>query len=117
KIIAKRLTEAKQTIPHFYLTIDVAIDKLLALRSQINDSLAAQDIDARVSVNDFVIRAVALALHKVPSANASFTETAIRQYNNVDISVAVATPNGLITPIIRKADTKTLLQISTEMKI
>jgi pyruvate dehydrogenase E2 component (dihydrolipoamide acetyltransferase) len=116
RIIARRLTEAKQTIPHFYLTVDVAIDKLLALRTEVNDSLAAQEIDAKVSLNDFVIRAVALALRKVPSANASFTETAIREYNDVDISVAVATPNGLITPIIRNADTKTLLQISQEMK-
>jgi pyruvate dehydrogenase E2 component (dihydrolipoamide acetyltransferase) len=116
KIIAKRLTEAKQTIPHFYLTIDLAIDKLLALRTEINDHVVAQDVDAKVSVNDFVIRAVALALRKVPAANASFTETAIRQYRDVDVSVAVATPNGLITPIIRNADTKTLLQISKEMK-
>jgi pyruvate dehydrogenase E2 component (dihydrolipoamide acetyltransferase) len=113
KIIAKRLTEAKQTIPHFYLAIDVAIDKLLALRAEINGSLGA---DAKVSVNDFVIRAVALGLRTVPQANASFTETAIRQYRDVDISVAVATPKGLITPIIRNTDTKTLLQISHEMK-
>jgi pyruvate dehydrogenase E2 component (dihydrolipoamide acetyltransferase) len=116
KIIAKRLTEAKQTIPHFYLTIDCTIDKLLKLRGEINASLAAQKSDAKVSVNDFVIKAVAMALRKVPAANASFTETAIREYIDVDISVAVATPNGLITPIIRKADTKTLVQISTEMK-
>ena len=116
KIIAKRLTEAKQTVPHFYLTIDCTIDKLLALRSEINASLAAQKIDAKVSVNDFVIKAVAIALRKVPAANASFTETAIREYTDVDISVAVAAPSGLITPIIRKADTKTLVQISTEMK-
>ena len=116
KIIAKRLTEVKRGVPHFYLTVDVTIDTLLALQTQINDSLAAQDIDAKVSVNDFVIRAVALALRQVPSANASFTETAIREYNDVDVSVAVATPNGLITPILRNADTKTLLQISKEMK-
>ena len=116
RIIAKRLTEAMQTTPHFYLTVDVAIDKLLALRSQLNVSLAEQDIETKVSVNDFVIRAVALALRRVPAVNASFTETAIRQYNDVDVSVAVATPNGLITPIIRNADTKTLTQISMEMK-
>ena len=116
KIIAKRLTEAKQTIPHFYLTIDVAIDKLLALRTEINGSRAAQDKGAKASVNDFVIRAVALALRKVPAANASFTETAIRQYRDVDVSVAVTTPKGLIAPIIRRADTKTLQQISEEMK-
>jgi pyruvate dehydrogenase E2 component (dihydrolipoamide acetyltransferase) len=116
KIIAKRLTEAKQTIPHFYLTIDCTIDKLLALRTEINASLAAQKIDAKVSVNDFVIKACALALRKMPAVNASFTETAIREYLDVDISVAVAAPSGLITPIIRRADTKTLVQISTEMK-
>jgi pyruvate dehydrogenase E2 component (dihydrolipoamide acetyltransferase) len=116
KIVAKRLTEAKQTIPHFYLTVDVGIDALLALRSQINSSQMVQGIDAKVSVNDFVIRAVALALRKVPAANASFTETAIRQYRDVDVSVAVATPKGLITPIIRNADAKPLLQISNEMK-
>jgi pyruvate dehydrogenase E2 component (dihydrolipoamide acetyltransferase) len=117
KIIARRLTEAKQTIPHFYLGSEVTIDRLLTLRRQINDSLAAREIDAKVSVNDFVIRAVALALNKLPAVNASFTETAIRQYNDVDVSVAVATPKGLITPIIRKADTKSLLQISQEMKV
>ncbi len=116
KVIAKRLTEAKQTVPHFYLTIDCTIDKLLALRAEINDILAAQQIDTKVSVNDFVIKAVAMALRKVPAANASFTETAIREYIDVDIAVAVAAPNGLITPILRKADTKTLVQIATEMK-
>jgi len=116
KIVAKRLTEAKQTVPHFYLTIDVAIDNLLALRTQINDALAAQDADAKISVNDLVIRAVALGMRRVPAVNASFTETAIRQYKDVDVSVAVATPGGLITPIVRRADTKSLLQISTEMK-
>jgi pyruvate dehydrogenase E2 component (dihydrolipoamide acetyltransferase) len=116
KIIAKRLTEAKQTVPHFYLTIDCTIDKLLALRAEINATLAAQKSEAKVSVNDFVIKAVALALRKVPGANASFTETAIREYTDVDISVAVAAPSGLITPIIRRADQKTLVQISTEMR-
>jgi pyruvate dehydrogenase E2 component (dihydrolipoamide acetyltransferase) len=117
KAIARRLTEAKQTIPHFYLTVDCTVDKLLALRAQINDSLTAQTIDAKVSINDFVIKAVAAALRRVPGANASFTESSIREYTDVDISVAVATPNGLITPIVRKADTKTLLQISAEMKL
>jgi|AraplaMF_Col_mMF_1032025.scaffolds.fasta_scaffold00010_173 pyruvate dehydrogenase E2 component (dihydrolipoamide acetyltransferase) len=116
KIIAQRLTEAKQTIPHFYLTTDVAIDKLLALRTEINSSLAAQKIDAKISVNDFAIRGVAIALRQVPAVNATFTATAIRQYRDVDVSVAVATNDGLITPIIRRADTKTLLQVSTEMK-
>jgi pyruvate dehydrogenase E2 component (dihydrolipoamide acetyltransferase) len=117
KAIARRLTEAKQTVPHFYLTVDCTVDKLLSLRAQINDSLAAQTIDAKVSINDFVIKAVAAALRRVPGANASFTESSIREYTDIDISVAVATPNGLITPIVHKADTKTLLQISAEMKL
>ena len=116
KVTAKRLTEAKRGVPHFYLTIDVTVDELLAMRTRINHGQAMQETGTKVSVNDFVIRAVALALRKVPSVNASFAETAIREYDDVDVSVAVATPNGLITPIMRKADTKTLLQISKEMK-
>ncbi len=112
KVIAKRLTEAKQTVPHFYLTIDCQVDKLLALRADLN----GRGDDYKLSVNDFVIRAVALALKKVPAANASFTETAIRMFTDVDISVAVATPAGLITPIIKHADQKGLASISNEMK-
>src|SRR6202012_3098371 len=95
----------------FYLTIDCEIDALLALRKNINDETAAE-----ISVNDCIIRAVALALKKVPAANASGTDFAILQYENIDVSVAVATPNGLVTPIIKKTDTKSLAQISTEMK-
>jgi pyruvate dehydrogenase E2 component (dihydrolipoamide acetyltransferase) len=110
KVIAKRLLESKQTVPHFYLTVDCEIDALLDLRKQINET------GAKVSVNDCVIRAVALALKKVPAANASWTDDAILLYQNVDVSVAVATPGGLVTPIIRNADTKTLTQISAEMK-
>ncbi len=112
KVIARRLTEAKQTVPHFYLTIDCQLDKLLALRAELN----GRSDQYKLSVNDFIIRAVALALRKVPAANASFTETAIRLYSDVDISVAVATPNGLITPVIRHADHKGLAAISNEMK-
>ena len=111
KVIARRLTEAKQTVPHFYLTIDYKLDALLALRSQLNAKS-----DTKLSVNDFIIRASALALKKVPAANASFTETALRMYKDIDISVAVATPSGLITPIIKHADQKGLVQISSEMK-
>ena len=111
KVIAKRLTESKQTVPHFYLTIDCEIDALLALRKNINEETAA-----KISVNDCVIRAVALALKKVPAANASWTDEAILQYENIDVSVAVAAPMGLVTPIIKKTDTKTLANISTEMK-
>ncbi len=111
KVIARRLTEAKQTVPHFYLTIDYKLDALLALRTQLNAKS-----DTKLSVNDFIIRASALALKKVPAANASFTDTALRMYKDIDISVAVATPTGLITPIIKHADQKGLAQISAEMK-
>jgi pyruvate dehydrogenase E2 component (dihydrolipoamide acetyltransferase) len=111
KVIARRLTESKQTVPHFYLTVDYEIDALLALRKSVNEVSPA-----KISVNDCVIRAVALALKKVPAANASWTEDAILQYENIDISVAVATPNGLVTPIIKKADGKSLAQIAGEMK-
>jgi pyruvate dehydrogenase E2 component (dihydrolipoamide acetyltransferase) len=112
KVIAQRLTEAKQTVPHFYLSIDIALDKLLSLRTDLN----GRGDDYKLSVNDFIIRAVALALKKVPAANASFTETAIRMYSDVDVSVAVATPSGLITPIVKHADQKGLAAISNEMK-
>jgi pyruvate dehydrogenase E2 component (dihydrolipoamide acetyltransferase) len=98
-------------VPHFYLTVDYKLDKLLALRTELNGRS-----DVKLSVNDFIIRASALALKKVPAANASFTETAIRLYSDVDISVAVATPAGLLTPIIKHADQKGLAAISTEMK-
>ncbi|MBF0306026.1 MAG: 2-oxo acid dehydrogenase subunit E2, partial [Alphaproteobacteria bacterium] len=113
KVIARRLTEASQTIPHFYLTIDCLIDRLLEVRGELN---GRADGAFKLSVNDFVIRAVALALRKVPDANASFTETAIRRYTEVDVSMAVATPNGLITPVVRGADRKGLASISNEAK-
>ncbi|MDX2225240.1 MAG: pyruvate dehydrogenase complex dihydrolipoamide acetyltransferase, partial [Rhodospirillaceae bacterium] len=113
KIIAKRLAESKFTIPHFYLTVDCLIDDLLKLRADLNGRAGA---DYKLSVNDFVIKAVALALRKVPAANATWTDEAIRRYDNVDVSVAVATPDGLITPIIRHADRKGLAAISNEMK-
>jgi pyruvate dehydrogenase E2 component (dihydrolipoamide acetyltransferase) len=118
KTIARRLLESKQQVPHFYLTVDCNLEKLLDAREQINH--AAAHIDGkpifRVSVNDMIIKASALALKKVPDANASWYDDAIVKYNNVDISVAVATDGGLITPIIRNADQKTLVQISNEMK-
>ena len=113
KIIAGRLLEAKQSIPHFYLTIDCVIDNLLKLRKELNGRDGA---DYKLSVNDFVIKASAVALRKVPMANATWTDEAVRLYNNVDVSIAVATEGGLITPIIRNADQKGLLAISTEMK-
>jgi pyruvate dehydrogenase E2 component (dihydrolipoamide acetyltransferase) len=111
KVIARRLTESKQTVPHFYLSVDVELDALLELRKQLNEVAGL-----KISVNDFVIRATGLAMKKVPASNVSWTDNAILQYKDVDVSVAVATPNGLITPIIKKADTKTLAQISAEMK-
>ncbi|MEM8947956.1 MAG: pyruvate dehydrogenase complex dihydrolipoamide acetyltransferase [Pseudomonadota bacterium] len=113
KVIARRLTEAKQTIPHFYLTMDCELDALLALRKQLNGREGA---DYKLSVNDFVIKASALALKKVPMANVSFAGDKLLKYKNIDVSVAVAIADGLITPIIREADQKGLGQISEEMK-
>lgn len=122
KVIAKRLLESKQTVPHFYLTIECEIDALLAARKQLNDT-AAKAVESsetkpayKISVNDFVIRATALALRDVPAANASWSDEAIIQYNNVDISVAVALDGGLITPVLRNADQKPLSLLSNEMK-
>ena len=112
KVIARRLTEAKSTIPHFYLSVDCELDALLKVRAELNSRSDAH----KLSVNDFVVRAVALALRKVPAANASWGEEAIKRYTDVDISVAVATSNGLITPIVHHADHKGLAQISNEMK-
>ena len=113
KTIARRLVEAKSTIPHFYLTVDCRIDELFKLRKGINGN---GDEGYKISVNDFVIKACALALRKVPQANATWTEEAVRLYDNVDISVAVSTPEGLITPIVRSADKKSLGAISSEVK-
>jgi len=117
KVVARRLTEAKQQAPHFYLTIDCEIDALLKLREQLNAKSPKEGDGAyKLSVNDMVIKLAAAALRKVPAANASYTEAAIRRYKTVDISVAVAIPDGLITPIVRNADTKGLATISAEMK-
>ncbi|UCM85129.1 MAG: pyruvate dehydrogenase complex dihydrolipoamide acetyltransferase [Rickettsia endosymbiont of Culicoides impunctatus] len=115
KIIAKRLLESKQTIPHFYLSIECNMDKLLDIREDINKSLI-EESNIKISVNDFVILAVAKALKIVPEANASWYESAIRYYNNVDVSVAVAIDNGLITPIVRNADQKDLVTLSRELQ-
>ncbi len=120
KVIAKRLLESKQTVPHFYLSADCVIDDLLSYRESINE-LAPKDESGKVvykiSVNDIVIKACAMALKKVPQANASWTETASIYYNNIDISVAVSTDGGLITPIVKNADMKSLSEISAEMKL
>ena len=119
KTIARRLTEAKSTIPHFYLTIDCDLGALLKLREEINGK-APKDKDGKpaykVSVNDFVIKALALALRDVPDANVSWTDTAMLKHKHCDVGVAVSIPGGLITPVIRKAETKTISAISNEMK-
>jgi pyruvate dehydrogenase E2 component (dihydrolipoamide acetyltransferase) len=114
KVIARRMLESKQTVPHFYLTVEFEIDALLAARQAIND--VARKRDAKVSVNDMIIKACAKALRDHPECNASWTEEETIQYGAVDISVAVATERGLITPIVRNADMKGVAQISTEMK-
>ena len=112
KTIARRMVQSKSTVPHFYETIDVELDTLLAARKQINDN--APD-GVKISVNDFIIKAVATALMRVPDANAAYTEEGVLKFSQADISVAVAIPGGLITPIIREADRKGLAAISAEM--
>ena len=119
RTIAQRLTASVQNVPHFYLTIDCDIGKLLAAREEINKAAPA-DKDKKplykLSVNDFVIKAMAVALQKIPNCNVSWTEGGMVKHHHSDIGVAVAMPGGLITPIIRKAETKTLSTISNEMK-
>ena len=112
RVIARRLTESKQNVPHFYETIDCEIDELLRIRKVLNDG----DKDLNVSVNDFVIRAAGLALRQVPAANASWSDDAIILWERADIAMAVALEDGLITPIIRGADLKGLKQIAAETK-
>jgi pyruvate dehydrogenase E2 component (dihydrolipoamide acetyltransferase) len=118
KTIAKRLVESKQTIPHFYVSVDVELDALLALRAQLNDAAPKKDDKPayKLSVNDMVIKAMALALRDVPDANVSWTETNMVKHKHADVGVAVSIPGGLITPIIRHAETKSLSTISNEMK-
>jgi pyruvate dehydrogenase E2 component (dihydrolipoamide acetyltransferase) len=119
RTIAQRLTAAAQTIPHFYLTMDCEVGKLLAAREEIN-AAAPKDKDKKplykLSVNDFVIKAMAIALQRIPDCNVSWTDSGMIKHKHSDIGVAVAMPGGLITPIIRKAETKSLSTISTEMK-
>ncbi|UDL87230.1 pyruvate dehydrogenase complex dihydrolipoamide acetyltransferase [Mesorhizobium sp. PAMC28654] len=122
KTIARRLVEAKSTIPHFYLTLDCELDALLALRTQLNAAAPMKKTDKgeapayKLSVNDMVIKAFAVAMKAVPDANASWTESAMVKHKHVDVGVAVSIPGGLITPIIRKAEEKTLSVISNEIK-
>ncbi len=114
KTIARRLTEAKQTIPHIYLTVDIQLDKLLKLRGELNKALEAQGV--KLSVNDLLIKALAKSLIQVPKCNVSFAGDQLISYSRADISVAVSTPAGLITPIIVGAETKAVGAISNEMK-
>ena len=118
KIIARRLVEAKTTIPHFYLTLDCNIGKLLAAREEINAAAPSADGKPayKLSVNDFVIKALAVALQRVPDANVTWTEGGMLRHKHSDVGVAVAIPGGLITPVVRKAEQKSLSVISNEMK-
>jgi pyruvate dehydrogenase E2 component (dihydrolipoamide acetyltransferase) len=119
KVIASRLMQAKQTIPHFYLTIACGLDELLAVREKLNAHAPLGKDKApewKLSVNDFIIKSMALALQRVPDANATWTEAGMLKHRHSDVGVAVAIEGGLFTPIIRKAETKTLTQISAEMK-
>ncbi|NIJ42757.1 pyruvate dehydrogenase E2 component (dihydrolipoamide acetyltransferase) [Parvibaculum indicum] len=114
KTIARRLTQSMQEIPHFYLTVDCRLDELLRVRKELNDELA--DSGVKLSVNDFLIRAAALALKKVPEANVSYAGDALLRHKHSDIGIAVALEGGLITPILRAAEGKGLAQIATEAK-
>ena len=122
KTIARRLVEAKSTVPHFYLTIDCELDALLALRAQINAASPMHKTEKgevpayKLSVNDMIIKATALALRDIPDANVSWTEAGMLKHKHCDVGVAVSIPGGLITPIVRHAETKTLSTISNEMK-
>jgi pyruvate dehydrogenase E2 component (dihydrolipoamide acetyltransferase) len=118
KTIARRLVESKQTIPHFYVTVDCELDALLALRAQLNDAAPRKEsVPAyKLSVNDMIIKALALALRDVPDANVSWTENNMVKHKHADVGVAVSIPGGLITPIVRNAEMKTLSAISNEMK-
>ncbi|NMN73656.1 pyruvate dehydrogenase complex dihydrolipoamide acetyltransferase [Rhizobium sp. 57MFTsu3.2] len=118
KVIAKRLVESKQTVPHFYVTVDCELDALMSLRAQLNDAAPRKDgaPSYKLSVNDMVIKAMALALRDVPDANVSWTEANMVKHKHADVGVAVSIPGGLITPIIRKAEEKTLSAISNEMR-
>ncbi|BCA58575.1 pyruvate dehydrogenase complex dihydrolipoamide acetyltransferase [Sphingomonas sp. HMP6] len=114
KTIARRLTESKQTVPHIYLTVDIRLDALLKLRGELNKGLEARGV--KLSVNDLIIKALAVSLIQVPKCNVMFTPDQLISFSRADISVAVSTPSGLITPIITGAETKGVAAIATEMK-
>jgi pyruvate dehydrogenase E2 component (dihydrolipoamide acetyltransferase) len=116
KVIAKRLSESKRDIPHYYLTIDCNLDAVLELRAKLNARSPEGAGAFKLSINDFLIRAVALALKAYPEANSAWTDDALRLFKTVDVAVAVATPNGLITPVVRNADAKGLAAIAGEVR-
>jgi len=116
RTIAKRMVESKQEVPHFYLTVDIEMDELLRVRKELNGRAEQRGEDYKLSVNDFLIRACALALKQVPEANTAFNGSTALRFQHADISVAVAIPDGLITPIVKQAETKGLATISREMK-
>ncbi|KAJ6503412.1 dihydrolipoamide acetyltransferase [Mycena vitilis] len=116
RTIGARLTQSKQELPHYYVTVDINMDKVLKLREVFNKTLTEKDKSAKLSVNDFIVKAVACALSDVPEANSAWLGEVIRTYKKADISVAVATPNGLITPIVKDAGSKGLATISAETK-
>jgi pyruvate dehydrogenase E2 component (dihydrolipoamide acetyltransferase) len=117
KVIAKRLSESKSFVPHFYVSMDIELDALLKLRADLNAKSPKDGPNAyKLSVNDLIIKATAIALRRMPKCNVTYTEEAAIMYDDVDISVAVSIPDGLITPIVRKADLKGLAAISAEVK-
>jgi pyruvate dehydrogenase E2 component (dihydrolipoamide acetyltransferase) len=116
RTIARRLTQSKQTVPHFYLTIDVDAGPLARLREQLNDDLAKAPQPLKVSFNDLVVKAVAIAIGRSPTVNASYTEEALVYHRRVDISVAVAVDEGLVTPVVRHADQKGVIELSAEIR-
>ncbi len=116
KTIARRMTESKQQVPHFYLRMRVRMDEVMSVRARLNERLAAEGRDVKISVNDFVIRALALGLRDVPAANVQYAGDAMHVFERVDVSVAVATDGGLVTPVIRDADQKGLTSLAEEVK-
>jgi len=113
KVIAKRLTESKRDVPHYYLSMDCNLDELVRLRTTINENV---EKEAKISVNDFIIKAVAKALIDVPQANSAWADDYVRTFKHADVSMAVSTDKGLITPIVTRADVKSLSQVATEAK-
>ena len=116
KTIARRMTESKQQVPHFYLRVRVRMDEVMSVRARLNEGLAGEGRDVKISVNDFVIRALALGLRDVPEANVQYAEDSMRIFDRVDVSVAVATEGGLVTPVVRDADRKGLTALAEEVK-